>query len=153
MIGQTNAILYSDEFDALELRVMYSADPYSENVSGGQDNNDDDLISVSLTYSANELTVGAALEDTWSLDTGKPGPREVDNLRLTASYTLDQYAVRCICQIPPTVMMLPTTGMLTGVNAECRFDEALDMRVQYLVADDHQRAGRLRGATAGTGRI
>ncbi|MDR9436207.1 MAG: porin, partial [Thiohalophilus sp.] len=47
-----NAVLYSNQFDALEFRAMYSADPYSDDPNNAQDNNDNDLISVSLTYSA-----------------------------------------------------------------------------------------------------
>ncbi len=129
-----NAILYSNQFDALELRAMYSADPYSDNVSGGQDNNDNDLTSVSLTYNANQLIVGAALEH-WSLDPENQA-EEINNLRLTATYTLDQLQFGAIYESTDSDDTTYDRDAY-GVNAKYRFDEALDMRVQYLVADDH----------------
>ncbi len=129
-----NAVLYSNQFDALEFHAMYSADPYSDGVSGSQDNNDNDLISVSLTYSANQLTVGAALEQ-WSLDPENEA-EEVDNLRLTATYKLDQLQLGAIYESTDSDDVIYDRNAY-GVNAKYRFGEAMDMRVQYLIADDH----------------
>ncbi|MDR9437023.1 MAG: porin, partial [Thiohalophilus sp.] len=99
-----------------------------------QDNNDNDLISVSLTYSADQLTIGAALEQ-WSLDPANQA-EEVDNLRLTATYTMDQLQFGAIFESTDSDDTTYDRDAY-GVNAKYRFDETLDMRVQYLVADDH----------------
>jgi len=129
-----NAIMYRNQFDALELRAMYSADPYSEDVSGGLDNNDNDVLSLSLSYSVDQLTVGAALEQ-WSLDPANQA-EEVDNLRLTASYTLDQVQFGAIFESTDSDDPVFERDAL-GLNAKYRLDEAMDVRVQYLLADDH----------------
>lgn len=129
-----NAVMYRNQFDVLELRAMYSADPYSDNVSGGQYNNDNDLVSVSLTYNVDKLTVGAALEQ-WSLDPENQA-EEVDNLRLTASYTLGQLQFGAIYESTDSDDTTYDRDAY-GVNAKYRVDDALDMRVQYLVADDN----------------
>lgn len=129
-----NAVMYRNQFNALELRAMYSADPESENVSGGLDNNDNDLISLSLTYKADQLTVGAALEQ-WSLDPENLA-QEVDNLRLIASYSLDRLQFGAIFESTDSDDPVYERDAY-GLNSKYRFDDTLDMRIQYLVADDH----------------
>ncbi len=129
-----NAVMYRNQFDALEVRAMYSADPSSDNVTGGLDNNDRDLISVSLTYNMNQLTVGAALEQ-WSLDPVS-NAEEVDNLRLMAIYTLEGLQLGAIYESTDSDDPVFERDAY-GVNAKYKLDGSLDIRAQYLIADDH----------------
>ena len=83
-----NAILYRNSFGNIALAAMYSTSNPTTEVSGSLDDNDSDVTSVSVTYKDDSLTVAAAIEN-WSSDP-ENGLVEVDNMRLAASYKMDQ---------------------------------------------------------------
>ncbi|MGD9390244.1 MAG: porin [Thioalkalispiraceae bacterium] len=129
-----NAILYINQFNALELQAMYSASNPDSEVSGSVDDNDTDLTSVSLTYQADMLTLAAAIEN-WSLDP-ENSAEEVDNLRLTARYKMDQLTLGAIYETTDSDDEVYNRDAF-GVNAAYAISNATDVRLQYLAADDH----------------
>ncbi|SCZ52685.1 porin [Thiohalomonas denitrificans] len=130
-----NALLYINQFDALELQAMYSASNPTESTSGGLDDNDFDLASASLTYNTEQLMIGAAAE-RWSLDPVN-GAEEVDNLRLAASYTMNSFKAGAIYESTDSDDSVFERDAY-GLNAAYRFTEATDLRLQYMVADDNE---------------
>lgn len=129
-----NALLYLNRFSGLELQVMYSASNPSEDVSGGLDDNDSDLGSVSLSYNAGPLTLLGAVE-TWSLDP-ENSAEEVDNIRLGAVYTMERLRFGAIFESTDSDNTVYDRDAL-GVNAAFGVSDATDIRAQYLVADDN----------------
>lgn len=130
-----NALLYLNRFSGLELQVMYSASNPSEDVSGGLDDNDSDLGSVSLSYNAGPLTLLGAVE-TWSLDP-ENSAEEVDNIRLGAVYTMERLRFGAILESTDSDDAVYNRDAF-GVNAAFGVSDATDIRVQYLMADDYE---------------
>ncbi|HEY9147640.1 MAG TPA: porin, partial [Gammaproteobacteria bacterium] len=132
-----NALLYLNNFGGLALQAMYSASNPSEDVSGGLDDNDSDIGSVSLSYKAGPLTLLGAVE-TWSL---APRPNNntegVDNIRLGAVYTMDRLRFGAILESTDSDDAVYDRDAF-GVNAAFGVSDATDIRVQYLMADDYE---------------
>jgi len=133
-----NAILYSNRLNELEIDVMYSTDPSSDDVSGGLDNNDRDLLSVSLIYSADQVAFGGSME-RWSADPVNFA-QEVDNLRLMAVYKMERMQIGAIFELTDSNDPIYDREAI-GFNGKLLLNESMDVRVQYLLADDNGGPG------------
>ncbi|MCW8928161.1 MAG: porin, partial [Gammaproteobacteria bacterium] len=130
-----NAVLYLNDFSGLALQVMYSASNPSDDVSGGLDDNDSDLFSASLAYTTGPLTLLGAVE-TWSQDPVN-GTEGVDNLRLGAIYTMERLRLGAIFESTDSDDDVYNRDAF-GVNAAFGLSDAMDLRAQYLMADDYK---------------
>ena len=130
-----NALLYRNHFGDLQLQAMYSASNPSTDVSGSLDDNDTDITSVSLTYKNDNLTVAAAVEN-WSLDP-ENSAEEVDNLRVAASYKIDQLKLGAIFESTDSNDDVFNRDAY-GLNVSYKLNKQTDLRAQYMVADDYK---------------
>jgi predicted porin len=130
-----NAILYRNKFDALELQAMYSASNPSTEVSGGLDDNDTDVTSVSLKYKTQNLILTAAVEN-WASDP-KNNLVEVDNTRLAATYQAGLLKVGAIYESTDSDDDVFNRDAY-GLNAAYKINKDTEVRAQYMVADDYK---------------
>ena len=130
-----NALLYINSIDALEVQAMYSASNQAGDVSGGLDDNDSELGSISLTFMTDQLTIGAAVEH-WALDP-ENAVEEVDNIRLAGSFSLNALTLGAIYEMTDSEDDVFNRDAF-GVNAAFQVTNATDIRMQYLVADDYE---------------
>ncbi|MFO7593052.1 MAG: porin [Pseudomonadota bacterium] len=130
-----NAILYINTIDAFELQAMYSASNQADGVSGGLDDNDSELGSMSVAFSSDQVMIGAAVE-RWALDP-ENAAEAVDNIRLAASFSLNALTLGAIYEMTDSDDDVFNRDAF-GVNAAYQITNATDLRAQYLVADDYE---------------
>lgn len=130
-----NAIMYRNSFGNIALAAMYSTSNPTTEVSGSLDDNDSDVTSVSLTYKGDNLTVAAAVEN-WSLDPAN-GLVEVDNMRIAASYKMNQMKFGAIYESTDSDDDVFNRDAY-GLNLSYNLNEKTDIRAQYMVADDYK---------------
>ncbi len=130
-----NAVLYIKNFNLLELQAMYSTSNPAEDTSGGLDDNDFDLGSASLTYQAEKLTLGAAIEQ-WSLDPVNSAEK-VNNLRVAARYNIDRFTLGAIYEATDSDDNVYDRDAY-GLNAAYNITKATNVRVQTMIADDYK---------------
>lgn len=129
-----NALLYLNQFNAVELQIMYSASNPSTDASGGLDDNDFSLSAISLTYLSKKLTVGASAEE-WSLDPVNSAER-ICNVRLAASYQIDRLRLGAIFETTDSDDNIFDRDAV-GFNAAYQITDATDARIQGLIANDY----------------
>lgn len=129
-----NAILYLNQFNSLELQIMYSASNPSKDTSGKLDNNDFDLGSISLTYLSDRLTLGASAEE-WSLDPVNAA-ESVFNVRLAASYKINKLKLGAIYETTDSNDNVFDRDAV-GLNVAYQITDATDVRLQGMIADDN----------------
>jgi predicted porin len=130
-----NAILYRNSFGNIALAAMYSTSNPTTEVSGSLDDNDSDVTSVSVTYKDDSLTVAVAIEN-WSSDP-ENGLVEVDNMRLAASYKMDQLKFGAIYESTDSDDDVFNRDAY-GLNIAYNISKQTDVRGQYMVADDYK---------------
>lgn len=130
-----NAILYKNKFANLELQAMYSASNPTTGVSGSLDDNSSDLTSVSLTYNNESWNVGVAAEN-WSKDPENAAV-EVDNIRFALRYSMDKMKLGFIYESTDSVDNVFNRDAY-GVNALYKVSDAMDIRLQHLIADSYE---------------
>jgi predicted porin len=129
-----NAILYLNQFNSLELQIMYSASNPSESTSGNLDNNDFDLGSISLTYLSDRLTMGGSAEE-WSLDPVNDA-ESIFNVRLAASYEINRLTLGAIYETTDSSDNVFDRDAV-GLNAAYQITDTADVRLQGMIADDN----------------
>ncbi len=140
-----NAIMYSNTFGPVQLKAMYSTDAQDSN-AGHQDNTNNDMTSVSLSYHGGPLRVAIA-QESWSNLSGFGG---VDGLRVAAKYKAGATQVGAIYES----LTADTTAHMErdayGVNASYKAGNNT-FKLQYLVAGDYKGVSDSGGSQAAIG--
>lgn len=129
-----NAVLYLNQFSSVELQIMYSASNPSTSVSGGLDDNENDLSAISLTYLSDKLMLGASAEG-WSLDPVNSAER-ICNVRLAAKYKIERLTLGAIYETTDSDDDVFDRDAV-GFNAAYQFTDATDARFQGMIANDY----------------
>lgn len=129
-----NAVLYLNQFSGVELQIMYSASNPSTSISGGLDDNENDLSAISLTYLSEQLMLGASAEE-WSLDPVNSAER-ICNVRLAAKYKIDRLTLGAIFETTDSDDDVFDRDAV-GFNAAYQLTDSTDARFQGMIANDY----------------
>lgn len=125
-----NSIMYTYKTKTIIFDALYANDP-EKGSSGGLDNTQKNVTSLSVRYKNGPLWIGAATE-AWE---GHSKMKNGDALRIGAKYKFSMVQIGAFYESINSDTEAQWKRDATGLNAKVKINKTTDIRAQYLVAD------------------
>ena len=143
-----NALMYSQNFSGLKVRLLYSTDGKNTSGSAIDDNKNQSMYSASLAYKLSHLHLAGAYEKWKDLGSSYG---ETRGYRLAARWKTGGYSVGAIYEdISTSGTAKDLDRSAWGVNGSFRLGK-VDLRAEYLVANDYQGVSNSGASAASVG--